>query len=119
MRRFLWLLVVTSVSVAGVAGCADKPSAEQCSGLLDHTIALELGPVPAGTDPDKRAAKTAKLREAAQEKFLEECEDKVTGARVACGLEARSLDELRACDDGWMSVVGVRVRRLGAQPDPS
>jgi hypothetical protein len=82
-----------------MAACADTPSKGQCEQLLSHVIDLEAqagGVKGAKDDVEKQKASVREY--AIGQKFVEACTRDTPKKVVACGLAAKNMDEVAACD---------------------
>ncbi len=95
-----------AASLAATA-CADAPSKEQCTQLLDHLIDLEVKAGGSdGTLTDEMKADLAKQKQAIADfaqgegkNFMHTCTTKTPKSVVECGLTAKSKEDVARCDE--------------------
>ena len=88
-------------SLLAAAACADTPSKGQCEQLLTHLIDLEASATGVkGTKDEVEKQKQAIREYAVGQKFVETCSRETPKRVVACGLAAKNMDEIAACDAG-------------------
>ncbi len=86
-------------SLLAVAACADTPSKGQCELLLAHLIDLEASASGVKGSKDEVEKQKQAIRDyAVGQKFVESCTRDTPKKVVACGLTAKTSDELAACD---------------------
>jgi Flp pilus assembly protein TadD len=98
MKASVFLRVLAGPLLA-MAACADTPSKGQCDQLLAHIIDLEAtagGVKGAKDDVEKQKASVKEY--AIGQKFIEACTRDTPKKVVACGLAAKNMDEIAACD---------------------
>ena len=93
------LLRVTLGSLLATAACSETPSKGQCEQLLAHIIDLEATATGVKGTKEEVEKQKASIREYAMgQKFLESCTRDTPKKVVACGLQAKNMDDLAACD---------------------
>ncbi len=98
MRAHLGCLLALVLASA----CGDKASKADCDKLLDTIIDLELADL--GTDElsgEMKAdleAQRKELSEHVRADFVTKCTNETPQKQVACGLRAKSFDDLAACE---------------------
>lgn len=78
------------------AGCSNAPTKAQCQELFNHVVELEIAhaQIPAAERPEKEKA----LRAEMETPFLKRCNTELPKDQAACGLRAKTLDDMRKCD---------------------
>ncbi len=93
------LLRVTLGSLLATAACSETPSKGQCEQLLSRIIDLEATATGVKGTKDEVEKQKASIREyAIGQKFIESCTRETPKKVVACGLNAKTMDDLAACD---------------------
>jgi hypothetical protein len=104
VRTFQALLL--GCVLAAAPACSDAPSKADCEKLLDHLIELQAragggsGEMSAEAKDALDKQKKQVIEFAAGQKFIETCTQKTPKKVVECGLGAKDLDAVAACDDG-------------------
>lgn len=101
MRALLGLAVAAAFALS-IGGCGDTASKDDCKKLLDHIIQLEMNAAGTGNlTPDMKADiedQKKQLTEYLESGFVDKCTKETPGSYVKCGLKAKDLDGLAACD---------------------
>ena len=103
MRTLPAALLAGVLAVA--SACSDAPSKSDCEKLLDHMIEIQAKAGGGGGEmSDEAKAALEKQRKAvvefaAGQKFIETCTEKTPKKVVECGLAARDLEAIAACDE--------------------
>jgi hypothetical protein len=104
-RRFLCAPAVALLLACGSlasAGCADKPTEDECKGFLAHVIELEVTPTGGEKLTDEEQKSLDKQKKAVSDylrkQFVDKCKKETPGAFIRCGLKAKTKDELAQCD---------------------
>lgn len=93
------LVRVAIGSLLATAACSDTPSKGQCEQLLAHIVDLEATATGVkGTKDDVEKQKASVKEYAVGQKFIESCTRDTPKKVVACGLAAKNMDEIAACD---------------------
>lgn len=104
MRTFQAFLL--GCVLAGAPACGSAPSKADCEKLLDHLIELQAKAGGAGGELSAEAKDALEKQKkqvvefAAGQKFIETCTQKTPKDVVDCGLGAKDLAAVAACDDG-------------------
>jgi hypothetical protein len=90
--------------LAGGPGCSDAPSKADCEKLLDHLIELQAkaggsGELTAEAKDSLEKQKKQVVEFATGQKFIETCTEKTPKKVVECGLAAKDLEAVAACDE--------------------
>ncbi len=80
----------------GVSACSEAPKAGDCERLLMHLVEVEVSASSAAKD--KQAEHKVELADGARASFVERCNNELKAKQVTCALEAKSSEELDACD---------------------
>jgi hypothetical protein len=103
MRTFQALLL--GCVLAAAPACGDAPSKSDCEKLLDHLIELQAkaggggGELSAEAKDALEKQKKQVIEFAAGQKFIETCTQKTPKKVVECGLGAKDLEAVAACDE--------------------
>jgi tetratricopeptide (TPR) repeat protein len=93
------LLRVAFGSLLATAACSETPSKGQCEQLLTHIIDLEATAAGVkGTKEEVEKSKASVREYAIGQKFIESCTRETPKKVVSCGLAAKNMDEIAACD---------------------
>lgn len=90
-RRAALLLFVATFFVSA---CQQRPSEEECLRSFENFLRLSTGAILSEADIAKMAREATSRDMAA-----EVCTKKKSRARVLCEIDARSVDELKACNE--------------------
>jgi hypothetical protein len=92
-------ILLATALLAGA--CGKGPSEAECDQLLAHIVELEVA-ATGGAAGDKATldAQRAKVAASVHKDFHGTCLKELPKAQVTCGLAAKTLEELSACDDG-------------------
>ncbi len=92
----LLCLALASVLALG-ASCSEAPADGDCAKLFAHLVEMqEAGSKASAADKDKHRAA---METGEKAKFVARCETEIKAIQVTCSLEAKTMDDLDACDN--------------------